>query len=386
MMISPSSSILKGLSYKDLVEYLRHVGWQPTVTPNNRWVIFRGAEDVAGEVLEIILPSDPQARDIYAHFANAINTLCAVTDTPPENLLAEIKYFDRDILRVKNPEMDHSDALSLKVAAQQVFELKQLVAYAACSEDDPKPYFVNAQLPFARRMVEQYRFGHTFRGSFGFTIETPPVSSQAFSAQLSLIPEKVAGQKFIPPARRVMERIARGLLITQEATKQGDVRKIVQEYRRAFNSNMCQAIVNMSVGKKYPLEFAVTWSKIEPPSDDKLRNMEMIRFDHESYTHLAYAAELLSKIEPEDVTITGLVTDLSAKDNPLGLDTSRSIIIRWYDKTDGKTHKVYVVLSREDYLRAIKAHQEWRPVTITGTLQKVKRNWRIIDYRDFRVD
>ena len=386
MMISPSSPILKGVFYEDLLEYLHNTGWQLVPSINNKWIVFEGASDIEGNPLEIVLPQDPHIVDIQVHIANAINTLCAVADAPLEVTVAKIKYHNQDVLRVRNPETGETDALSLKIAAQQVFELKQLVAYSACSEDEPKPYFMNSQLPSARSMVEKYRFGHTFRGSFGFTIETPRISKQRFGVQKSLIPNMVNDQEYVPLARRVMERIVRGLLVTQEATETRDVQKIVREYKRAFNSNMCRAIVNMSIGKKQPLEYTIAWSSVMPPSDETLRDPGVIRLDYHSYEYLAHAAEILSELEPEEVTITGLVTDLSARDNPLGLDTSRSIIIRWHDKSKGTIHKVYVVLEKEDYLKAIKAHQEWRPVTITGTLQRVKRNWKIINYHDFRTE
>ena len=91
------------------------------------------------------------------------------------------------------------------------------------------------------------------------------------------------------------------------------------------------------------------------------------------------------ELEPEEVTIRGSVTDLSAKDNPLGLDTARTVIIRW-EYEDNKFHHVSVHLDTDDYLNAIRAHEKWIPIVITGVLKIVKKSWRIIEYSDFRLD
>ena len=183
-----------------------------------------------------------------------------------------------------------------------------------------------------------------------------------------------------------MKRIVRGLVLARDATSERDVKIIIGGYEYGLNSNMCRALVNMSLGKDLPLEYSISWSKVFPPSDDNIRNPGVIRLDFSAYKHLEYAAKELSELEPESVTITGLVTDLSAKDNPLGLDTSRSIIIRWTDKIEGKTNKVFVELEKDDYFHAIRAHEEWLSITISGTLRRIKRNWRLVDYHDLTVE
>jgi hypothetical protein len=389
MAIYPNNPLLRSLDYEDLTEYLSNTDWQ-LQKPSDRWIVFVGSEDIDGNSLEIVLPSDETASDLHKYTANAINILSAVKNLPPEEIITEVRYYDRDVLRVRNLEKGDIESISLKAAAQQVTELKQLVAYsalseAALSENQLKAYFLNQRTSVARRMVERYQFGHTFRGSFGFTVESPKVSKESFAISKSLLPEMIDDQKIIPLGRRVMERIVRGLLITEVATSDRDAKKIIHGYDIGFNANMCRAIVNMSLGKKVAMEYRVSWSAVMPPSDEAIVDAGPIQLRESSYEHLDYAAEILSELEPEEVTITGLVKVLSADDNPLGLDTSRSIIIRWFDEVEGKTNNVHVQLERDDYLTAILAHREWLPVTITGLLRRIKQNWRIVEYSDFRI-
>jgi hypothetical protein len=389
MAIYPNSYLLRSLEYEDLIEYLSNTDWQ-LEEPSDRWIVFVGSEDIDGNSLAIVLPSDETAPDLYKYTANAINILSAVRDLPPEDIITEVRYYDRDVLRVRNLEKGDVESISLKTAAKQVAELRQLVAYsalseAALSEDRPKPFFLNTRASVAQRMVERYQFGHTFRGSFGFTVESPKVSKESFAIIKSMLPEIVDDQKTVPLGRRVMERIVRGLLITEEATSDRDANKIINGYDRGFNANMCRAIVNMSLGKKVPMEYRVSWSAVMPPSDEAIIDTGPIQLREYGYEHLDYAAEILSELEPEEVTITGQVKVLSADDNPLGLDTSRSIIIRWFDDMEGRTNNVHVQLEKDDYLTAIQAHRDWSLVTIKGLLRRIKRNWRIVEYSDFRI-
>jgi hypothetical protein len=47
---------------------------------------------------------------------------------------------------------------------------------------------------------------------------------------------------------------------------------------------------------------------------------------------------------------------------------------------------VFVELEKEDYFHAIRAHEEWLSVTISGTLRRLKRNWRLVDYHDLTIE
>lgn len=384
-MLIPNSDLISRFDYDDLVEYIQDIGWHLNTTMNEKWLVFEGVHDIESNPIEVVLPRDPFSPSYKQSAVSAINILCALSDIEPDEIIYKIRYHDRDVLKVSNPETGDHDSIPLRVASQQVAELRQLVAYSACSEENQKPFYLNAQSQISKRMVDRYQFGHTFRGSFGFTVETPAISRLMFTKQQSAFQDLVSDQIIAPTERRVMERIIWGLILTEEATETKDVQKIIKGYKQGFNSNMCRAIVNMSISKRLPLDYAISWSARMAPHNEKIRNPGVIRLNSDSYEHLEYAAEILGELEPEEVKIKGLVTDLKADDNPLGLDTSRSVIIRWNDEVEGRVYKVFVVLNKEDYIQAINAHKEWLPVSISGTLKRIKNNWKIVDYHDFKI-
>lgn len=384
MTISLDSPILESLQYDDLLSYLENIDCERYDTENQKWIVFQCSHDIYGKPIEIVIPQNRNVSDINVHLMNAVNILSAVYDKSPEEIVSNIHYVDRDVLRIRNPMSGGLDSISLSVAAKQVSELKNLVAYAACSEQSPEAYFLRSDTTLARNAVSSYQFGHTFKGSFGFTIESPPISPNTFSTQKPLL-DDTDDMPFSPVARRVMKRIVRGLSLTAKATREHDPRLIVDNYATGFNANMCTAIVNMSLDKKLPLEFSVAWSSLIPPKDEEISDPGIITLKPESYHQLEYAAEILTEYEPKKVSIHGLVTRLTANDNPLGLDTSRSIVLQWNNEAEGRVYRVYIVLDRDDYLKAIHAHESWLAVKITGELIKIKSKWHIVEYESFEV-
>lgn len=378
MDLHPESKLLEDLSPDTLVEYLNLTGWKVS-SSNDKWKVFEGDADYYGDPLEIVMPQDVRAPDTALYVSNAVTMLSAIKKIDPELLLRNIRFYDRDILRIKNLETGDTFSISLRMAAAQVPQLKNIVSYSACSEVDPLPVHASTNKPIARHMVQQYQFGHTFRGSFGFTIEVPLSGSSITENDL------LKGVKYLPPERRVMERIVRGLSHTKMAVETRDTQHIIENYADGFNANMCRSLLSLSVDKTSPIEFSITWSPKVVPSED-ISKPDPLILSEPSYKHIEYAAKVLEELEPKEVTIRGLVKSLKADDNPLGLDTSRTVVIEVTNASDKLPPRVTVLLSKEDYQHALTAHGEWLPVTIKGILQVRRGNkWHIIKYSSFDV-
>lgn len=376
---------LKSFRYLSLIEYLQDIGWKVESSSNQIWYILHSLDDENNPSVEIVLPQDERKPDSSLLIKNAFDTICVLLRIEQADLLFKVKHLYQDVLKARNLETNQQGTISIKVASHQVLELKHLVAYSACSEDTKRPYFLTAQSASAKRMIEEYQFGHTFKGSFGFVIEGPRLSMDHFSLQHSAIPEIVNEMQSVPEGRRVMERIVRGLVKTREATLYRDPKPLIEDYFYGFNSNMCTAIANMSMGKKIPIEFSIEWSPRFQQSNSLISQPGPIQLSEPSYIHLEYAADMLSQIEPIKIQISGLVTSLSSNDNPMDLDTSRTIRIKWHDQSEQKITNIDVQLSSSDYQIAIKAHQDWRPVTIVGELKQAEGHCFITNYEKFEI-
>ena len=377
---SPNSFSPHQLPLDSLVSFLQLRGWE-LVDGNDRWYVFLGYEDAQGSPLEIVLPKNPDAPDYGIYVKTAVDLLSALDDTEPVSKVNDILSFDRDVLLVRNVEIIDSTSIPINLATKQVAQLRRLVAFAACSEEDAKPHF-NAQLNIARRMVEHYRFGHTFSGSFGFRLESP-VGSEQMYVQKALhgdIPDKV----IIPLERRVMERILRGLVATRTAVEQRQVDLLINSYAQGFNANMCTAMLQISDDQKQPIEYSVRWSPKIRVSED-VANVGNIQIQTRHYEYLKQAARELRKLEPEHITIEGTVIALSSPDDPLTSNViDRSVVIKWY-RTRRRPIQVRVVLDKDDYIEAHKAHLDWNTISVSGIIQNVGGSWRLSEPHNFKI-
>lgn len=382
---------LDSLDTGRLLTYLHLTDWALSDS-TQRWYVFQSNNGIDGSSIEIVLPKNFEAPDTKAFVISAIDIINGLQNEPIERTLFRISYVNSDALLIRNIETGETNTLSLRFAYQQVGNIKQLVKFSASSELEPRPYF-NVALTSSNRMVEHYRFGHTFSGSFGLTIEAPitrsPFLYQHEVPQSTLfdVNEYIDIESIVMPMeRRVMERIARGLQYTREATQAQNTDLLVQEYSSGLNSNMCRSVVGISQAKTSPVEYSILWSPRLKSSED-LSTFNSIRLNETSYALLEEASEILKTIEPEVRRVRGLITELSSEGDPLGdNNTDRSVVVRWINRERGeRSIKIFVSLSREDYIRAHRAHLSWSTVEVTGIVQRVGTIWRLIDPSDFDV-
>ena len=386
-MTTTSTEIAKTIHYWDLLSFMTQTGWViGNDNPSGRFIEFYGPVDTENTPLEIVFLRKADAREQPLYISNALEILSTVLNVESPILIQDINTVNKDVLRIRLFGAALNGSIPLKSASQQINELKQLVAYAARSEVDRRPYYLDARHPQSKAIVENYQFGHTFKGSFGFTIETPRLLDVHRYTQLSLIPEMVKDSSSIPVWRRVMERIARGLVNVDQATRDQDPRIIINNYEDGLNANMCQSLANMFTDEKLTVEYSIKWAAIKLPDDPLIKSMAPIQLRETAYNQLTYSARELIESHQEEVTISGVIIELSAKDSPMALDTSRTIRIQWFEPSEGKNFEATATLNREDYLKAIEAHGKWQSVQITGVLWHKKNVWRFVDYSKFIVN
>ncbi len=392
MDISSTNSLLNDLQLNNLQSYLAAAGWR-SVDSDERWNVYHGGSDTDNNPFELVLPTDSSITDFKIYAATAVNLLSALDDEEPEHTIRRIHYYDTDVLTLRNLETGEYESITLQMAENQITYLKRLVAFSASSERDPRPFF-EQPLSIGNGMVEHYRFGHTFRGSFGFTIESfLPGTLEMLNPGQKLLPGIEANLldeqnlRNLPAERRVMERIVRGLMNTRKATVERDLGVLVENYGGGLNANMCEALVNVGKDRASLIEYDVIWSPKLAPADD-LIDFDPFRPNETSYQLLFEASERLRYVEPTPERIKGLVLQLGAADNPFSdSEVTRSVVIRWVDRPDDAPPiKINVSLDRESYELALHAHRTWSTVEVTGIVEKIGSMMRLVDPTDFVVN
>src|ERR1700730_5991844 len=229
---------LQDMNIPDIVTYLERGDiWNRTHYPNSRLIAFEGPKDDNGERIILVLPAHKEFLDAKERIADAINLLAAIERIPPENVIQKIRSVGRDTIRFRMLTGANSSP-SLDRAFKIVEGLMDLVFFAACMEARPRAYIPGKRQKIGYEQVQNCRFGQTFSGSFGFTIEMP---ISEFQQTLFSGP-----QQRPPIARRIVERITRGFILVEEAERHQNAEFIYKNYYEGINYNMCNAILKIA--------------------------------------------------------------------------------------------------------------------------------------------
>ncbi len=349
------------------VSYLKSEGWD-LVSNNDRWYVFEGYEDIDGDSFEIILSKNVSSPDFRLYIQQTLDILASLTDKTPEMVAAEILRYDRDIFDSRITENADVCSVPLRSAIKAITGLKQLFVCATDSEErEPLPYYLKVGSN-PGRILDEVRFGHTFPGSFGYSVESPvKTQTDMFKSPLQ---------------RRVMERIVRGLATTDSATKKGEYTPLVEGYETGFSANMCDAILSMSDDHNMEIEFSIKWSKKYPVVKD-LREISNVCIRRDHFEILQLASNKMKDIKPEFVTVEGHIVNLRSPDDPQSEEAvERKVTVNWYLE-EGKSRMISVSLTKEEYEEALSAHWNTKLVSVKGYIQGSER--LLSDPRDFKI-
>lgn len=358
-----------------LKRYLNATGWR-------KYVEARGLEVFAfieDKDIEIVLPISSRARDTMARLVDALTTLTALERRSVHEVVADIRAVNYDLLLSRLPEAAiRHDTIRLGAAEEFIKHMPKMLAAVAHGELHVGPYFERVSST-ATAYASGCRFGHTFRGSFGFTVESQ-VGPQ------TLAPGEIAAAP--PLGRRAILRLARGLDIIKSAIDDDAPAKIVSSYNKGLNANACEelaAIVEVpQIGEvTFDIVFSPEWGV---PADVAKRHSTKIG-QLQALDVIKEAAKGLRAVNYEKRRIiTGKIRTLhSMEDTPADLFTIsglQNIIVEWESDDFGK-RLVRVSLGPEDYLQAMEAHKAGRSISVFGELEA--RPWRLENSRDFKV-
>lgn len=372
MSVSKSPfELVRGVSLYDLKSFLRGKGWQEISHPNRKLSVFRGPMGDSGSPLEVFLPRSDNFEDLTKRIYDVFSLLSNLYEIEPANFSGILKGLNLDKFFVRVTPNDNAPfSIPLELAKKEVNSLRNLFVYGACSEKNALPHH---EYPSAigNQMAEKIRFGHTFHGSFGFSVESPVVAE--FKQQTMFSP---------PIERRIMERVVRGIQKTNEAILEKNPDLLVSNYRHGFNSRMCEAIVEMGEVLESPVELSVQWASNLTPTED-VSNFERQILGDEEISYLKYAAEKLKEVAPERSTLLGKVVNLHSND-PTSEDGKRTIILKYYHEDYGNID-VRIELGISQYLQAIEAHKSKELLEVQGLLERKGTVWQLEAVSGLRI-
>lgn len=356
---------ISGLRLSDVTPYLKAKGWSKVIHPNENILVYEGPKDDHGDSIQLVLPRNDDFADFPRRIEELIHTLSLIYEKDEKEIVQEIRSHDKDVLllRLLSPHINGS--ISLNQSAEFIGELRNFVVYTACHEESPRKYFVKSTA-VGKKVADQISLGHTFHGSFGFTIESPlPLRSKARDISLS-------NADTHPMNRRVMRRIFRGVAYIKKSIEEGEIDHLTSNYMNAFNANMCESMLRLlEYSNLSDMECSFIWSPIWE-LDEWIEKSSKIKISANAKEVLeSVARELKDEYHAQTVKIHGYIVQLQLKETPdeRAHEKTPTIVIRGMTET-GQEVSVRVELTYEDYRKACDAHRDQRKICIHGTLDK----------------
>lgn len=371
----PVDSPRFNLEPRMVARYLTNQGWSVSKTKSNLQRIFF-PEATDSLPVEIFLDYDKSSFSRGIDLA--ITTISEFYEKPAIDIVAEIRALAYDVISSRIPdEYVRNETIQLKIASEYIDKMRSLLAISASTELIGARFFKRT-LKEASDYSETCRFGHTFRGSFGFQIESP--------LGLNNSPDLFDDTAERPFGRTVIERMARGMLALEKAALADDPGIIINE-NNDLSANMCDALVSLiedvGVAKiDMTVRFSPEWRT------EFVSRMAEVSLKEKHIDILRTASKALRVDDPpRAANIVGRVKRLESEGNPADLlqeGAKREIEVSWVNEEDVLIH-VKLTLSPEAYLDAVDAHKEGQPVMAEGTLVKTGRTWRLDELKQFRV-
>jgi hypothetical protein len=358
-----------------LKRFLKLRNWRLMECSNDTTLMYEGPLDDLNCPITLVLPAHEEFADVQRVIAKAVNLLAAVEQSSTSDMENTINSLSSDFLRQRIITPSNNPTISLAMAKEVIGNLTELISYSACLEESAQPFFVKGR-SIGKKFLEKCRFGQTFIGSFGLALEMP------------ISPSFPENPMQMPLERRIMMRIAKGLLSIRKAAQEADISILTNNYKQGFNANLFETMQNL-VGsfKDFPMEFSFGWSP-EYHLPEELKAMPVVRLTSDSVLPLLESAAkaLRQSSESQDTVIIGKIVQLRGEISDEGDDLeapdNKMIIIEW---EKGRSTLIRAILSPEEYKNACDAHRDGKTVSIRGKPEKPGKYLILTSPADFII-
>ncbi len=372
---SQSFQVLSGgVRVSDLRAYLTARGWKSAPFARREELKYVVPAEAPPSETVLLLPSTEELDDYAERVELVVNSLSKLEDRPFEQVLRDIltPTCDKVNVRLQTAEV-RTGTLLLGFAAQFFDAVRNLLTFAACAEQDPRPYFPRA-FKDAAAFAGRCRLAGTAPGSFRVTVEAPlPPPASHMQKQLLAFPKE----------RRILLGLMQGLTDLRAAHDRGSMDAFVSASQHRINANICDALRKMRPdADDAVVDIQVNWSPTWPLPDRSMG--ASVSFDDRSFETIAALGQALRTGEESTKRPwQGKVVGCAAEDPRL--DNGHATMIKLRVEDYAPPMRIEVRLSAEDYRRAVQAHLDGKSVRITGALEKSGKKAALLEPSDFQV-
>ncbi|ROO87677.1 hypothetical protein EDD29_5304 [Actinocorallia herbida] len=349
---------------EEMTRYLRSAGWT-LADEDQRTTLWRPRSPDADD-LQLVLPVRENVVDFSDRIQEALKVLAYSERRLPREVIDDIVIGGADSIAVRlTPDLPPGEA-PLELAFAAINALRALVVASASAAAGASALVLpNRRSQRAETFAAKARFS-TQPGSFVLCLSLPLEDGYPEPQTRC----ELAGQEELtlalrdPFGRRVSQRMLSAARQAQHlASKVSEGSEQIAAFAERPVANATELAALSALGgpehDSYQVRFVLS------PRSGTTRAPDLFRITPGQQRILKEASEYLRTRQPRTgVTVTGHVIRL-ARDNGPG---PGEVVIHGVDDDTGIARRVRVELIREDYTRALRAHDQGLRVTATGDL------------------
>lgn len=373
--------LIKSVSRDGLELYLSRKGWKKERSNRDGIEIFIEPNQV--NPFEIFLPKRITDNSSQLLIEDAIKTLSHAEGLKRDEVVLGIIGIDKDLFNYRLP-VESSEAVSV-VLMREVLDATTH-AFKEASYYEAKLYYDELSKVGKKNEIspkdqsfgfmKECRFAHTWKGSFGVTIEVP-LQLPSYGL-FDDIPDTLG--------RKTSKRIMKGFSIVEKAVELGSVDYILDNILVRDDILSLEAMPSLlgvlrnceiNLGVKYSPLISIEHGFVS----DVLINEKKLLVLEAAIDKVKYPDEI------KDIVVIGFPETISSSKEDLLEDiddAARRVTVRGISsQVDGKVLALKMDLSLDDYKKAIRAQAEVREVRVRCDVKKRYRGWEVVNVKSF---
>lgn len=361
------------VNYLDLTEkisplafakYLKDTGWALFQTKREDIKIYQFERNDV--FFQVIIPMERKLNDYREAMYKAVETVAKVEAKSVEQIMLYLLNPNTDILKIRLEKKDVEAGNILLNDAICVYEnAKRLLAATALDILHPKKYHQGRMDDCVQKFLSNCRFGQTEVGSYVISVVCPfaELDENEEYKQLSIFSDEEQCANSL--TRKVTSRVMENISLIKNHIDNGELDKLIlQNEDRIISANFYEALGGLNLDSDgADVEFIAEWSPVVKNASN-VRSRVMLTHDY--YQPIETA---IGKLKGEANKLTKIVGRIKILNSSPDVQKRKKgkITVVYLDQDD-KRKTVTVNLNKNDYEKAIRAHERGYYVEIVGEM------------------
>lgn len=350
-------------------KYLRDTGWKLFQSRKTDIKIYQYEKN--DDFFQITVPMEKKLYDYKEAMYKAVETVAKVENKSVEQVILYLLNPNTDILKIRLERKDmEAGNIFLDDAIQMYESAKKLLAATALDILHPKKYHQGRMDDGIIKFLSNCKFGQTEIGSYIISVVCPfaEFDEDEGCKQLSIFSDEVRCANSL--TRQVTTRIMENISFIKEQIDNGKMDKLIsQDEENIISANFYEALEGLNCNPDgADVEFIAEWS---PVVKNSYCASSKILLTHDYYQPIETA---ISKLQEEKNKATKIIGRIKILESSPDVQKRKKgkITVVYLDEND-KPKAVTANLEKDDYDKAIKAHEKGLHVEITGEISYGKR-------------